>query len=71
MIIDLVATGANIRRIRIERGITVAEIQERLGLSTPRVIYKWQRGERMPGIDNLLKLSEMFGASVNDIIITK
>ena len=71
MIIDPTATGKNIRRMRKECGITVAEIQERLGLSTPRVIYKWQRGERMPGIDNLLKLSEMFGASVNDIIITR
>jgi len=69
--IDPVATGKNIRRMRKERGITVAEIQERLGLSTPRVIYKWQKGERMPGTENLLELSKMFGASVNDIIITK
>jgi len=68
--IDLIETGKNIRRMRKERGITVAEIQDRLGLSTPRVIYKWQRGERMPGTDNLLELSKMFGVSVNDIIIT-
>ena len=69
--IDLVATGANIRRLRIERGISVTAIQEHLGLSTPRVIYKWQRGECLPSTDNLIALSNLFGVCVNDIVKTR
>lgn len=69
--IDLVATGANIRRLRIERGISVTAIQEHLGLSTPRVIYKWQRGECLPSTDNLISLSNLFGVCVSDIVKTR
>lgn len=69
--IDLVATGANIRRLRNENGITVAQVQERLGLSSPRIIYKWQRGERQPSVENLIALSKMFNVVVNDIVIFK
>lgn len=67
--IDLVATGANIRRLRTERGITVAEIQEWLGLVSPRIIYKWQKGDSIPSVDNLVALSRIFNISMNEIII--
>lgn len=67
--IDLVATGANIRRLRTERGITVAEIQEWLGLASPRIIYKWQKGDSIPSVDNLVALSRIFNTSMNEIII--
>ena len=60
-IIDLVATGENIRRLRIERGITVSQIQTFLELQSPRAIYKWQRGDALPDVENLLGLSILFG----------
>ncbi|MBR0236202.1 MAG: helix-turn-helix transcriptional regulator [Clostridia bacterium] len=69
--IDLVATGENIKRLRVKNGITVAQIQEWLGLSSPRIIYKWQRGERLPSVENLIALSKMFNTIVNDIVIFK
>ena len=69
-IIDVIATGANICRLRKRRRITVSHIQENLELASPRVIYKWQSGECLPTIENLLGLSIMFGVSINDIIKT-
>jgi len=68
--IDLIATGQNIRQMRRERNITVSEIQSYLELDTPRGVYKWQRGECLPSIENLLGLSIMFGVTINNIIKT-
>lgn len=68
--IDLIATGQNIRQLRRARNITVSEIQSYLELDTPRGVYKWQRGECLPSIENLLGLSIMFGVTINNIIKT-
>ena len=68
--IDPIATGANIRRLRAERGITVAQIQAILELETPRSIFKWQSGATLPNVENLLGLSIILGVSMNDIVKT-
>ena len=47
-VIDLVATGDNIRRLRLERGMTVRGLQNYFGFEEPRAIYKWQKGESLP-----------------------
>ena len=47
-VIDLAATGNNIRRLRIERGLTVRDIQSYFGFEEPRAVYKWQNGESLP-----------------------
>ena len=44
-VIDLIATGNNIRRLRMERGLTVRDLQSYFGFEEPRAIYKWQKGE--------------------------
>ena len=35
-VVDLAATGINIRRLRIERGLTVRDIQSYFGFEEPR-----------------------------------
>ena len=68
-IIDLKATGKNISRLRRSSGLSVREIQGALGLTAPQAIYKWQRGESLPSVDNLLALSILFGVSMDDILV--
>ena len=46
-VIDPVATGANICRLRKDRGLTVRDLQHYFGFEEPQAIYKWQR----PGAD--------------------
>ena len=53
-VIDPVATGRNIVRLRTERGMTVRDLQEYFGFEEPQAIYKWQRGKSLPTVDNLL-----------------
>ncbi len=68
-VIDPEATGVNIRRLRIERGITVRDLQSYFGFEEPRAIYKWQKGETLPSVDNLYALGSLFGVPMDQILI--
>ena len=68
-IIDMVATGMNITRLRINAGLTVRDLQNIFGFSTPQAIYKWQRGDAMPTLDNMVVLAAVFGVAIDDIIV--
>ena len=67
--IDLPATGRNIERLRIAAGYTVRELQFQLGLGSAQAIYKWQRGEALPSLDNIVILSRLLGASIEEILV--
>ena len=68
-VIDLAATGNNIRRLRIERGLTVRDIQSYFGFEEPRAVYKWQNGESLPTVDNLYALGNLFGVPMDQILV--
>lgn len=58
-LVNAVETGKNIKRLREEKGITVKELQKIFGFDTPQAIYRWQRGEILPCLDNLLVLARI------------
>lgn len=68
-VIDLVATGNNIRRLRMERGLTVRDLQSYFGFEEPRAIYKWQKGESLPTVDNLYALGNLFEVPMDQILV--
>ena len=67
--INTVATGQNINRMRIGAGMTVRDMQEVFGFTTPQAIYKWMRGEAIPSVDNLVILSELFDTAIDEILV--
>ena len=67
--IDMQQTGKNICRLRQEANLTVCQLQEMLGLTSPQSIYKWQRGEALPNVDNLVVLAELFGVAMEEILV--
>ena len=67
--IDMAATGNNIIRLRQRNGLTVQDLQNVFGFSTPQAIYKWQRGAAMPTLDNLVVLASVFGTTMDAIVI--
>ena len=69
--IDMTATGKNIEKLRIHAGYSVRRLQMELGLSTPQAIYKWQRGETMPSLDNMAALTVLLRVKLDDIVIYK
>lgn len=67
--IDTIGTGRNITVLRKRAGLSVADLQDIFGFTTPQAIYKWQRGTTLPTIDNLVVLAEVFGVRMDDIIV--
>ena len=68
-VIDPVATGANIVRLRKERGMTVKDLQDWFGFEESRTIYKWQHGEALPSVDNLYALSVLLEVPIEEILV--
>lgn len=68
-VIDLIATGDNIKRLRVERGLTVRDLQKYFGFEEPQAIYKWQRGQSLPTVDNLYALGNLFGITMDEILV--
>lgn len=70
-VIDMEATGRNIRNLREERSLTVREVQEFFGFEEPSAIYMWQRGRSLPTVDNLCALSKLFEVSMEEILVLR
>lgn len=68
-VIDLAATGDNIKRIRLERGLTVRDLQKYFGFEEPQAIYKWQAGKSLPTVDNLFALGKLFAMPMDEILV--
>ena len=67
-VIDPARTGQNICALRKRRGISVRELQELLGFATPQAIYKWQHGDNLPTVDNLVALAVIFAVPIEEIL---
>lgn len=65
--VDMKATGRKIRELRIQKNLKVNEFAEIMH-SSQNTIFKWQRGECLPTIDNLLVLSSLFDIPMDEII---
>ena len=68
-VINMVATGERIRELRKQNHLRVEDISRFMGFESEQAIYKWQRGDSLPTVDNLYALSRLFGTTVEDIIV--
>ena len=66
--IDMAETGKRIRRLRERAGLSVRELQQAMGLGSPQAVYKWERGETLPNLDNLVVLSRLLKASLEELL---
>ena len=67
--LNMVATGANIKNMMKARNIKVKDVQAVCGFGTPQAIFKWMRGDCMPTIDNMIISADMFGCTMDDIVV--
>ena len=70
-LIDIQATGKNIKRLRQERNLSVKDLQHYFGFEEPQAIYKWQWGQCLPSVDNLFALCYLFDVKFEDILVCK
>ncbi len=69
--INLLKTGENITTLRKRAGLSVRDLQEAFGFTSPQAIYKWQRGMCLPTIDNLVILTFLFQVKMEEIIVVE
>ncbi len=69
--IDQIATGERIRAIRKARGLKVTDISSYMGFESPQAVYKWQRGDSLPDLGNMIRLMELFMITdIREIVVT-
>ena len=68
-VIDLRETGRCIERQRRQAGLTVRDLQAYFGFESPQAIYKWQHGQCLPTVDNLLALARLLRVSMEDLLV--
>lgn len=68
-IVNMKATGARIKAIMTEKNKKIVDIQNACGFNTPQAIFKWFRGDAMPTIDNMVIIADVFGVTINDIVV--
>lgn len=61
--------GLRLRGLRLARGLTMADLAERIGVSQP-AISQWESGREKPGRESLLKLSVELGVAPEDLMAT-
>lgn len=64
---DAVKTGDFLRDLRKERNLTQEELGEQLGV-TNKTVSRWENGVYFPPVEYLIKLGEVFGVTVNEIL---
>ena len=69
-VVDMRRTGERISALRQAQGLSVRQLQRLLGFATPQAIYKWQHGETLPTIDNLVALSAILKVPISEIVVT-
>ena len=51
--------------------MSVREMQNIFGFTTPQAIYKWQHGTAMPTIDNLVVLAAVLDVTIDEILVVQ
>jgi transcriptional regulator with XRE-family HTH domain len=66
--LDKKKIGLNLYKLINEADCTVESVAEFLMLKSPRVIYEWEKGTKMPRIEKLYNLSLFLNVSMEDIL---
>lgn len=57
----------NLKLFRKQKGFTQEQIAERLGVSR-QAVAKWERGETLPDIDNIIALADMYDVTIDSLV---
>lgn len=59
--------GSNLRRYREQKNIKQSELAEKIG-ANQKDISRWERGERVPGAENIKKIAETLNVSADKLL---
>ena len=62
-------TGKQIKKLLMESGYTVKDVQSAMGFENPQAVYKWISGRSLPSLDNIVILSRLLHTSIENILV--
>ena len=62
------ALGLRLRELRLERGMTMAALAERIGVTQP-AISQWESGRERPGRETLQRLAGALGVTAEALAL--
>ena len=70
-VIDVAATAKQLKALRTRCNITVAQVQQMLGMENPQAIYSWEseKIKSLPCLDNLVALAKIYNVSIDELIV--
>lgn len=57
----------NLKMFRKQNGFTQEQVAEKLGVSR-QAVAKWERGESVPDIENVIALADMYEVTVDSLV---
>ena len=70
-ILDKDCTAKRIRALITDAKLSFDELAEMLQLQSPRVIYDWVNGIKLPGLENLYNLALIFNIKMEDCLVLR
>lgn len=67
--IDMTATGENIKNLIAENGMKVKDVAKVFGFASAYPVYKWINGTTLPALENLVVLAKTLNVTMDEIII--
>lgn len=67
--IDRAKTGERLRLVIAKCGVTYEQVANILELTSPRVVYDWITGAKLPSLVNLVNLSIHFNFKLEDVLV--
>jgi transcriptional regulator with XRE-family HTH domain len=59
--------GEQLKKLREERNMSREELAQKMNVSR-QAVYKWENNKGYPDIQNLIRLSEIYGTTVDELI---
>lgn len=57
----------NLKYFRKKNGFTQEQVAEKIGVSR-QAVAKWERGEALPDIENVVALADIYGVTVDSLV---
>jgi transcriptional regulator with XRE-family HTH domain len=64
------AVGARLRELRLERHLRQIEVSQRLGLARQGYVSNLETGKKLPSLDLVLRLADLFEVSTDALLLT-
>jgi transcriptional regulator with XRE-family HTH domain len=67
-ILNYKETGMKIYRAIEDSGLTYKKVAEKVGLESPRVIYEWTQGKKLPSLPRMVTLASVLSVEIKDLL---